>query len=324
MVITDPRAPRRAADVLEGGGDPRGSRHLLLGVLGLVLLVVAVQVLTTVRDRRAADVEERRVRGLVELEQTARFERGLSEQWQPVGDSARVSYAVGVRNEGPREVEVVRADLGELQLGTTVRVPAGADRRLELVHEVGCASRPADGEAASQVTATVRSQDGVEHPLALPAAVDADQLRTAAARACRYVSPGEATFADPFQAERTGDRVDARFALLNLGRTPVRVVGVDGAGGLVAELRRDGESAPVAAPVVLPPKDGSGADRPVLVVVRLGVQDCALVPDSPVQPLEASLPVVAFRVSADGDEQVPVLAEVADPSLLRQLVDDVC
>lgn len=322
MVITDPRAPSRPADLLEADGSPRGSRRLVLGVLGVVGVLVATQAVSQVRERRATDAEERRLRAVVELEPVVRFEAGLSEEYQPAGDRARLSYAVGVRNTGPRDVRVVDGVLGDLELEEEVDVPVGEERRIVLVRDLECATRPGDGASAESARLSVRSEDGSVRPVELPTSVGAF-LGTAPARACRYLDPGESLFVEPVLTEPGDGFLDARFALLTFSRIPVRVTGVSAGAGMLAELLDD-EGRPLPLPLTVPANDPDGVGAPRFVTVRLRVGDCARVPARSEDPFAEPAADITFTTLGDGADTFVSGFQASDPAAVRRLVDRVC
>lgn len=324
VVVTDPRDPQPSGDVLEADGSPHGSRRLVVGVVGLVGVLLAAQVVSQVRERRAADAAERRAQATVALEPVLRFEQGLSQEYEPGRDLARVRYSVGVRNTGPREVRVVEGSLGDLRLEGEVVVPVGAERRVVLSSEVGCATRPSAGSPATLARLVVLRADGGQSPYEVATALDGEQLRLAAARACRYLDPVEALFVEAVSAEPGDGLVDARFVLRSVSRGPVEVTGVTVASGLTAELR-DEDGRPLALPLVVPVEDPATGGDGRLVVVRLRVADCALVREPSDDPFDAAAPsVVVLDLTGDGDEEGGILVQVSDLLAVPQLLERAC
>jgi hypothetical protein len=128
--------------------------------LVLVLLLVLVRGGIEIRERRAAEQEERRLQALVELETTPRFIGQGRRDIDPESRLGVVERAVGVRNNGPRDITVTAASLGDLRLVEEVVVPAGQDARLLLGWRGACAPRPALLAASDVIELEVRTQAG--------------------------------------------------------------------------------------------------------------------------------------------------------------------
>ena len=307
MTIVDPSRPDWTPADVVGDDAPRSRRGPAAG-LALVVLLLGVLGVDDLRERRAAAAEERRLQAVVELELTSHNSSGSETRGQD--DVAEVTRQVGLRNTGPRPVEVLSATYGTLTLDGSRRAEPGRHLTLTLGRRVSCAERPTEEPVEQGVRLSVRAADGtvVERRLPLPADAwftDPAVLR----RACGYLEPYEAGMALPTGTPRLeGDALLMDLLVGNHSRAPLELAHLGGGSGMALSLATvDGR--PSRMPLVVPPGAGSGSgDLPMLAVtVRLRVQDCTAVvpPDLDGQVFDessAAVLVTSFaRPGADPD-----------------------
>jgi hypothetical protein len=224
---------RRYGDVLDGGPErPPWSTRLVVAATALLVVVGLVAGALELRERRAAAAAERRAAGIVELALLDRSGAGVS----PTPQGGLLDVQLGVRNDGPREVEVAGALWAGHSLIRPVRVPAGDERRLLLRQVVDCAAGrpdllPVDEDVALQVrtASTVRTVR-----LPLPAAPIGP---AEAARLCGFVPLVEALLVLGQRQALTGRALVLELDLAVRGGAPVELVGLDAGPGLTAAAR---------------------------------------------------------------------------------------
>lgn len=295
VTITDPSRPD-PGPVDELDEERPRSRRGLYAVLAVLVLLAAARGVDTVRDRRAAAAEERRLSAVVELELTMRSSGGR-EQRDRATDTATVERTVSLRNSGPRPVAVLGATVGPLVFAGSAVVQPGREVELALQHEVNCSTRPQPTDPVTTMVVELRTAGGelVEREVPLLEELflsDPDQLR----RACGYLAPQEAASVFPDGSTQLVDDavlVDLFFG--NGGRDPVELQRVGGGAGMRAELV-DAAGRAVPLPLLLPPDSalGSVAGEELLpgVQLRLTVVDCDAVilfdPDSDVFDIDSA------------------------------------
>ena len=164
VTVTDPSQPGRPAEVLvvherpaqPGPGVGRRRRRTAGALLVLAGLVATG---AEVRERRAAEVAERRLAGIVSLSSGVR-ESGAS--LEPDG-RVRITVTVRIWNGGPRPVTVVGATLGDLPAEDDVPVSRGGRGDLVLATEADCpAERPPAPTDDAVLVLDVRTGAGVQ------------------------------------------------------------------------------------------------------------------------------------------------------------------
>jgi hypothetical protein len=338
-VLEPPRVtvvdPRSGASVTQGeelpedvvGDDgPRSRRGLYAAALVLAALGLW-RGTDAVLDQRAADAEERRLQAVVELVATT---DGGGNDARSAADVATVTRSVGIRNDGPRPVEVLSASFGSLRFDGELEVEPDRLRRFSLSATAACDRQPPEEVEPRAMTVRVRTQSGAEVEQELPFGdgsllLDAGALR----RACGYLEVQEAGFL--FATGISGRGPDARivsFDVANLGRFPLLLAELRAAPGMrLRPLTLGGE--PVSLPVELPAAEaGVFESRPL--VAELTVIDCA----AAVRP-DTSLPAYdqqsaagySYRFARPADpaaEDGVVEAVVEDLFGIAELVDEVC
>jgi hypothetical protein len=277
-------------------------------VLALVVLLLGVLGVDDLRERRAAAAQERRLQAVVEVELTT-HQSGGSET-RDADDVAEVVRRLGLRNTGPRPVEVLSASYGTLTLEGTRRADPGQNLVLSLGRRLSCAQRPAQEPVEQAVRLSVRAADGtvVERELPVPAeAYSSDPALLQ--RACGYLEPYEGGMAIPTGIARLdGDALQLDLLVGNLTRAPLELADL-GAGSGMALTLASVDGRPSRMPVVVPPGAGSSnGDLPMLAVtVQLRVQDCSAVvpPDLTGQRDETSAEVIATGFARPGTQPDP-------------------
>jgi hypothetical protein len=305
VTVRDPSRGTVAAQLDEpptGTSPPR--RRAVAGAL--LLLVALVAGAFELRDRRAAQVQERRDAGQVLLHADA---EGASARHEPRKGTSDMGFAVRLRNDGRREVTVVEGQLAGFTLRSEVALAAGAEARLLLRRTVPCPPSPLAVEDRAGVLAlTVRTQGGlrqVDVPLTFPVT---DEML---AQGCGY-GPAAKQVALSL-ADAALDRGALRL-VLDVRTSSLRPVQVQavlvGRGLRAAGLGIDPLDLPVPEP---------GSSERTRLDVRLGVSDCA-------DARETAAAGQSTVTLAMTDEVLNVFAKTVayDPSLLRSLVASSC
>lgn len=257
------------------GDDSPRSRHKLYAVLVLIALLIGWRGADTALERRAAAAQERRLQAVVDL-QLINLESGGSENRS--ADIATVERQVGLRNAGPRPVEVLSASVGTLTFQGSSSVEPGGDLALSLARSLSCAQRPADEPVEQTVQVSVRRADGIEVKRSLPLPPDAFVSDPALLRrVCGYLEPFEAGMVLGSGSARLDDgSLLVDLLVTNAGRAPLVLAGLSGGSGMGVSLHT-AQGRPAALPVEMAPGEGSGDRPPLVVTVRLRVDDCSAV-----------------------------------------------
>ena len=325
ITISDPSRPARAPQDELDAEQPRSRRGLYL-VVGALAVLAALRAGDTALDQRAAADEDRRLGAVVELELTERFSgQGISGRDDQ--DVATVSRTLGIRNTGPRDVELLSVSFGPLVSDSPTTVGAGREQGVRLTATTPCRTRPQDTPLPATVAVTVRTSTGqvVEQQLPLDDAVflaDPSELR----RACGYLEVFEATFASVQGVSRRGDSLVIGFQVGNFGRLPVDLVRVTGGAGMRVQLlaaTSDGTAGPPVALPVLLPGQVDQVDQLRDVVVVLDVGDC-----SAVQPgaelFDGEGPAALSTTFADATGEETTTFSALEGGEADALVADVC
>ena len=279
------------------------------------------------RERRAADAEERRPQAVLQLKLTDRFGSLQTTDYDSGRQEAVLSRALGIRNTGPRPVVVESVAVGGLRLaGGDVAVAPGREERLLVQQRLPCLPQPGSASNSLSVLLGVRTGAGLqEQELLLGDEVTASGED--ARRACGIVPAGEALQLFFVIGGRVQDgALDVPMRAVNYGARDVRLLDVRAGSGLTAEIL-DGAGPPVPLPLELAGRapDGSVLERALLL--RLRVVDCALVDAS---DTESYQPDSAFSVSyVAADDVEPKGAGAAttvlyDANAVRDLVAEAC
>lgn len=267
VTVTDPSRPGRPAEVLvvaeePGPRDPavrRRQRRTAGVVLVLAGLVAAG---AEVRDRRADEVAERQLAGIVSLSSGV---RGSATSVDPDG-RARIAVTLRLWNGGPRPVTVLGATLGDLTSAEEVGVARGGRGDLVLSMSADCPDeRPPWSPEDSVLALRVRTGAGVQ-PYELWEPQDAG--REVFLQACGWGPlPEYAHLGAPGVTDAAGSlTLEAEAAT----RAPVRLLALhadEGSGVTLAvpEL--------AAGPLLLPRWSPGGSPARSLQA-QVGVSDC--------------------------------------------------
>ena len=328
MTITNPADPRRPADVLDADDPAPGSPKRLVVAAGVVLALLAgVSGVDELRERRAADAEERRLQAVLQVELTDRFGLLQATDYDGGTQEAVLSRALGLRNTGPRPVVVESVAVDGLRLvGGPVEVAPGQEERLLVQQRLPCSPEPGSTSTGLAVQLGVRTGAGTrEQELLL------DQEMTAygedARRACGIVPPGEAVqlFSEP--GGRAVDGVlDVPLRIGSFGARTTRLLDLQAGNGLTAELLDD-TGRRVDLPLEIEPRlpNGSMLEQPFRL--RLRVVDCTRVDASDSQSYEPGSAFTLSYVVADDTEPEGsggTTTVLYDANPVRDLVADAC
>jgi len=271
------------------------------------VLVALVAAGLEVRERRAAGQQDRRLAAQVRLHAAA---EGSSARHEPRKGTSDMAFTVRLRNDGPREVTVVDADLAGFTLPSELTLPAGGQARLLLRRTVSCPPQPlAVEDRAGALDLRVRTAGGVrrtEVPLTFPIT---DELL---AQGCGFGPTDRQVSVRLVRAALDGRALRLEVSVRTSSQRPVQVQAVLVEAGLHS-------SALGPDPLDLPvPRPGSSTRTPL--VVRATVADCATARTSLATGRQ---PAVTLAMT---DEVLNVLAESVhyDRSLLRSLVASSC
>ena len=199
-------------------------------------------------------------------------EGGLTGGASSDGSGGELHAQLLVRNDGPRDVELVGARTSGFVLQEqSVPLPAGQVRPLVLLQPVTCEQgRPAPlqpGPLQVDVRTAAGTTRTVELPLQEPPFAGDE-----AARMCGWVPLQEAVLVGVLDGRQSAGVLRLDVELGNVSRSPVEVVRLLTGPGLSGRLLQAGGAAEVPLPTTLP----AGGGRPsVPYEVELRVADCA-------------------------------------------------
>ncbi len=328
VTISNPADPRRPADVLDADDPAPGNPKRLVVVVGVVLALLAgVSGVDELRERRAADAEERRLQAVLQVQLTDRFGLLQATDFDGRTQEAVLSRALGLRNSGPRPVVVASAAVDGLRLvGGPVEIAPGQEERLLLQQRLPCSPEPGSASTGLAVLFGIRTGAGMQELERL-----LDEELTAygedARRACGLVPPGEAVqlFSEPGGPPVDGV-LDVPLSIANFGARTTQLLDLQAGNGLTAELLDD-TGGRVSLPLEIGPRlpDGSTVQRPFRL--RLRVVDCARVDASDTQSYEFGSAFTLSYVVADDTEPEgagTTTTVLYDAEPVRDLVADAC
>jgi hypothetical protein len=279
VTIVDPARPDwTPTDVVGDDDDAPRSRRGAAALLALAVLLLGWLGVDDLRERRAAAAEERRLQAVVELELTTHSSGG--NETRGADDVAEVVRQVGLRNTGPRPVEVLSASYGTLTLEGTRRAEPGRHLTVTLSRRLSCAQRPAEEPVEQAVRLQVRAADGtvVERELPLPAELwlsDPALLQ----RACGYLEPYEGGMAIATGTARLeGDALLLDLLVGNHSRAPLELAHVAGGAAWRCPWTPSTDGRPACRWLCRPARAPAPGTVPMLAVTAtLRVQDCSAV-----------------------------------------------
>lgn len=245
--------------------------------------------------------------------------------WELTGRTALVRWTAEVRNDGPRPVRVVRADLGALRDDPTPRdLGAGERLSLWLTRVVRCVD-PKGGpvpDALSVQVSTPRGPRTASLPVGAPVRAELDR---AADRACGVLPLDEALAIRASAVERRAGTVVVALEAANVSSRPLRLARAVVQQGLRGRTL-DPTGAPLDLPLDLPPT--APGDEPVLVplLLEITVVRCSAVDQlTPAPPGALSVDTLAFGVDDGASERLvgPVLLDLNDRAV-RILTEEAC
>lgn len=269
----DESGAETALDVLQGGSerDPRFTpatrRRLRLGVAASVLLVSAAAAAAELDEWRAAAAAERRLGSVLAL--TALEDVSVNSSYDTRRREARLELVVHVRNDGPRPVRVLVAQLGAYRWAAEEQLLPQRRAAFPLTGAVRCSVLPPPPQGRlDQLLVEARTATGIRsQTLTLPV-----ELADVAARACGHLPTGEAVGVGVLTPVPAGDAVVLPLEVSSHTVRPIALVSVAAPPGLGIELQHS-DRTPVALPLQLPTTTpGSVATLQVRAV--LTVEDC--------------------------------------------------
>lgn len=288
----------------EGLG-PVGRRRLKVLAAVAVIGGLALLVSGEVRERRAADAEQRRLAGVLDL--AVEPSRAL-EQWaryDEVRETAELDVVVVVRNDGPRGIRVLEGTLGPYALPGDVHVAPGQVAELVLQRSVPCAAADPQPVSVSSLQLQARTGAGVRDAV-LP--VDLELPAEAARRACGLVPFEDAVSVSYANRQERDEAYEVGLEVRTATRGAMSLDEVRPADGLTAVLLGpDGEPGP---PLPWPMEPRS------TVQVRLEVADCAAAAGAGDGPL--------LRLLLHDEAGAAATSELPDDDVRRALVADAC
>ncbi len=278
MTISAPARPGAEPDLLVGGEDaglgPAGRRRLRILAAVAAGAVLGLMVTGEVRERQAADAEERRLAAALDL--TVEPTHAV-EQWaryDEAGQTAELDISVHVRNDGPRAVLLLAAALGPWALPDKVPVPAGEVGELVLQRSVSCTAAAPEEVAVSGLQVQARTDAGLRSTT-LP--VDLLLPADAARRACGLVPFEDAVTVRFANRQERDEAYEVELEVRTATRRAMRLDELLAANGLTAVLLGPGGEPGPPLPWPMEPHS--------TLQVRLEVTDCAAVAGAMEQPL---------------------------------------
>ena len=309
-------AANRAPDVLHGGTDreprlaPAARRRLRHGAVFAAVLVAAGAAGVEVQERRAAAAEERRLGSVLEL--AALDDVSVRSSYDTLKREADVELVVHVRNDGPRAVRVLAAQLGEYRWASQEQLPPHASVALLLTGTVHCTALPPPPQGRlDQLLVEAQTATGVQtQTLTLPV-----ELADVAARACGHLPPAEGVGVLGLTPVRAAGAVLLPLEIHSYTVRPIELVAVAGPAGVHVQLQHS-DRTPVVLPLQLPTTTpGSTATLQMRAVFT--VEDCAATAAA------ADLADVRFKVIDQAGEAGEVHLAF-DASTLALLISDEC
>lgn len=274
MTVHDPARPDASPDLLDSGPEPAPllTRRRVVASLTAAAVLAGVSGLVELRERRQAAAEERRLAAEVSLSLPA---EGSSGGATYDGSGGELQVDLLVRNDGPRDVELVGARTSGFSLVTdVVRLPAGQVRQLDLRQQFTCqGGRPAPLQPGP-VQVDVRTGGGATSTVELPLQQPPFGLDEPA-RMCGWVPVQEAVHVGVLEGRQDADLLRLDLDLSNASRFPLQVVRLLTGPGLSARLLAGGGGGEVPLPQTLASAQGAGWSS-TAYEVELRVVDCAL------------------------------------------------
>lgn len=241
----------------------------------------------------------------------------------PTGGTAVVRYRAEVRNDGPRTVTVVGAELGGYRSSDQPRaLRPGAQLVLTLSRVVRCVDPPAGGgPGALQVDVTTDGGPGTARLPVRPGL--RSDLDRAADRACGVVPLDEVLALRTTSAQQRGNTAVVGLEATNLSARPLRLTRVDVQYGLRGALR-DAAGVALVLPLDLPPASPGQRRAGVSFVLEVRIVGCEVIDQfSPPadEPPFGTVSVTVDRGAGTAFEPLPL--GLADQGL-RDLVDRNC
>jgi len=307
---------------MDGGPDGPAAgadRRWLPAGIAVAVAAAALLVAADVRDQRRAEVRERRLDGVVQVELAV--PSGYIGRFAARSGRGDLELPVRLRNTGPRDVTVIEAEQGDLRFAGEVRLAAHTGTALvRLTRSVACPPTgrlPEVEPEGHPLVLQVRTPAGAREAV-LPDALPIGSLNEGVRAACGYPPLERAVTLGGTVLGPRDRTVQIRVELTNTSRWRARLTSLFMGRGLVV-LSIDGRTD--ALPMPLPPASERGpTGRAVDIVV--GLECGALLSSSPVRPLEEVNVVVDDGTGMDIGQ---VSREMSDPeALLRKHAYKIC
>ena len=320
MTIRDPARPAAAVDLLDDEPGRRAWVPVAALLLALVLIGWSAEVNRSSQERDRD--EQTRQDTVVSLALTDRFP--FSENRGPAVTSRTVlvSLDVELRNDGPREVRVERASVGEFRFLGELRLGPGQTGIVQLRRTATCAPGggvPGFDERPGGLAVQVDTLSGVRDVVLPPDPTALDRFTTGTQRACGFLPVEEAFSSASGPAVFTDDGFVAPLEVVNSAVRPLRLTAVQVAPGLAVELRTE-SGASVSLPAYLAPSRFGEQPSVTRYLLRGRVECDRLDADA-----ERDLGRVVVEVG-DGLTGPPTsrTSLLGGTEALRQLVERVC
>ena len=319
VTVTDPREPGGLVTVAEPPPPRLGRRGAAMLAAAAVVGAAALVATDVVRDRRDA-VEQRRLDGVVDVGLAA-SSYGWASSHDPRTATGTVEGAVKLVNRGPRDLRVRSAELGALRGIVGVTLEADGEAVLKLSRTIACprdGSPPPPQPEVQQLRLDLETPAGPRQLVLEGPGLPQGSLDDSLQRACLHPPLGESLQLTATVVRAEDRTVVVRVDVLNDGRTPVRLLSLVPARGLVVESL-GGDA--TGLPLVLPVRTGR---TPVVrtLEVRLAVICGALLGADLLRPFEELSAIVEDE---DRSQLTSIGALARDPDLsLRQLAGRTC
>ena len=321
ITIRDPARPGPAGDAADTAEPPgRAGWTVAALVAALALVIGASAVGEQARGRDAA--EQRRLDAVVEISLSSALPAGPPLSEPLPGRERRTGLDLEIRNDGPRQVRVERAELGELRWLGELALAPGETGQLPLERTATCprgGGLPALDAAPTGLALAVATRTAVTDVVLASDQELLERVTSSTRRACGFLPVQDAVevVAGPTLLRATG--FTALLQVVNSAVRPLRLTSVQALPGLqVGLVSVRGE--PVRLPAYVAPSRLDGPPSVTVFALRVRI-DC-----DRVGPQDAAR---ASRLDVEVDDGVAGAAATrqarfASSTTMRQLVERSC
>lgn len=320
VTIRDPARPVAPAHLPDE--QPRSRSWLPVAALLVTLVLVGWSSLVNQRTQQRDRDEQARLDTVVALSLTDRVAFAESRGQAVSSRSLLVNLDVEVRNDGPREVRVERAGIGDFRFLGELQLDPGQMGTLQLVRTATCAPGgvvPRLDERPDGLALQVDTLSGLRNVILQPDPQALERLTSSTRRTCGFLPVNEAVTSASGPAVYLDDGFIAPLEIVNASVRPLRLTAVQVAPGLAVELRTE-SSASVSLPSYLAPS-GLGQAPSVTRYELRGRVECDRLDADAERDLGRVVVEVDDGVTGPATSRTSLLGNT---EALRQLVERVC